>query len=71
VYDLVKNLRKLGLRIALGVAGFSALAFGIFTGFSHGWQLDIVNIVTIEAAVVVIIAAAFAKGFRASNPFAA
>ena len=51
--------RSLGLRIALILVGLAALAFGIFTGFAHGWQLDIVNTITIVAGVVLI-----AVGFR-------
>jgi low affinity Fe/Cu permease len=52
------------LRIVLVVAGLSALAFGIANGFSHGWQLDIVNLVTIFAAIVLIIAGIFVKDIR-------
>ncbi len=54
-------VRSLGFRIALLVVGLSALAFGIFTGFSQGWQLDIVNTVTIAAALVLIVSAIFVK----------
>ncbi len=53
--------RSLGLRIAFIVVGLAALAFGIFTGFSHGWQLDIVNTITIVAGVVLILLGIFAK----------
>jgi uncharacterized membrane protein YphA (DoxX/SURF4 family) len=52
------------LRIVLVVAGLSALAFGIANGFSHGWQLDIVNLVTIFAAIVLIVAGIFVKDIR-------
>ncbi len=47
--------QDLTLRIALVVAGLLALAFGIANGFSNGWQLDIVNLITIFAAIVLIV----------------
>ncbi len=53
--------RSLGLRIIFIVVGLAALAFGIFTGYSHGWQLDIVNTVTIVAGVVLVLLGVFAK----------
>jgi hypothetical protein len=45
----------LALRIVLVVAGLLALAFGMANGFLHGWQLDIVNLITIFAALVLIL----------------
>ena len=53
--------RSLGLRIALILVGLAALAFGIFTGFAHGWQLDIVNTITIVAGVVLVALGIFVK----------
>lgn len=53
--------RSLGLRIAFIVVGLAALAFGLFTGYSHGWQLDVVNTITIVAGVVLILLGIFAK----------
>ncbi|MGZ4852761.1 MAG: hypothetical protein ACXV3D_06190 [Halobacteriota archaeon] len=52
------------LRIVVVVAGLSALAFSIANGFLHGWQLDIVNLITIFAAIVLIILGIFYKNFR-------
>jgi low affinity Fe/Cu permease len=57
-------VQDLGLRIVLVVAGLSALAFGIANGFSHGWQLDIVNLITIFAAIVLIVVGIFVKDIR-------
>lgn len=57
-------MQDLGLRIVLGVAGLSALAFGIANGYSHGWQLDIVNLITIFAAIVLIVVGIFVKDIR-------
>jgi hypothetical protein len=45
----------LGLRIVLVVAGFLILAFGVANELSNGWQLDIVNLITIFGGIVVII----------------
>ncbi len=53
--------RSLGTRIFVIVVGLAALAFGVFTGYSHGWQLDIVNTVTIVAGVVLVLLGTFAK----------
>ncbi len=53
--------RSLGTRILLIVVGLAALGFGIFTGYSHGWQLDIVSTLTIVAGVVLVLVGAFAK----------
>jgi hypothetical protein len=52
------------LRIVLVVAGLLILAFGIANGFSHGWQLDIVNLITIFGGIVVIVLGIFVKDFR-------
>jgi hypothetical protein len=60
----VEVVQDLGLRIVLVVAGLSALAFGIANGFSHGWQLDIVNLITIFAAIVLIVVGIFVKDIR-------
>jgi low affinity Fe/Cu permease len=57
-------VQDLALRIVLVVAGLAALAFGIANGFSHGWQLDIVNLVTIFAAIVLIVLGIFVKDIR-------
>lgn len=54
-------VQDLALRIVLVVAGLAALAFGIANGFSHAWQLDIVNLITIFAAIVLIIVGIFVK----------
>lgn len=57
-------VQDLGLRIVLVVAGLSALVFGIANGFSHAWQLDIVNLITIFAAIVLIVVGIFVKDIR-------
>ncbi len=54
--------RSLGLRIAFVIVGLSALVFGIFTGFSHGWELDIVNTITIVAGIVLTLSGIFFRG---------
>ncbi len=54
--------RNLGFRIALGIVGLGGLAFGLLTGYAHGFELDIVNLVTIGASIVVLISAVFLKG---------
>jgi hypothetical protein len=56
--------QDLALRIVLVVAGLAALAFGIANEFSNGWQLDIVNLITIFAAIVLIVLGFFVKDFR-------
>ncbi|MGZ8875992.1 MAG: hypothetical protein ACXW1F_05820 [Halobacteriota archaeon] len=56
-------VQDLALRIVLVVAGLAALAFGIANGFSHGWQLDI-NLMTIFAAIALIIVGIFVKNIR-------
>ncbi len=53
--------RNLGFRIALGIVGLAGLAFGLVTGYAHGFALDIVNYVTIGASMVVLISAVFMK----------
>ncbi len=53
--------RNLGFRIALGIVGLGGLAFGLLTGYAHGFELDIVNYVTIGASIVVLISAIFMK----------
>ncbi len=53
--------RSLGTRILVIVVGLAALGFGIFTGYLHGWQLDIVSTLTIVAGVVLVLIGAFAK----------
>ncbi len=52
---------SLGTKILLIVVGLAALGFGIFTGYSHGWQLDIVSTLTIVVGVVLVLIGAFAK----------
>ena len=47
--------QDLTMRIFLVVAGLLILAFGIANEFSNGWQLDIVNLITIFGGIVVII----------------
>ena len=47
--------QDLTVRIVLVVAGLLILAFGIANEFSNGWQLDIVNLITIFGGIVVII----------------
>ncbi len=59
--------RSLGFRIALVIVGLSALTFGVFAGFSHGWQLDIINTLTIAAAIVLILIGVFVKGTGSKN----
>ena len=54
-------MQDLGIRIVLVVAGLLSLSFGISNGFSHGWQLDIINIITIVAAIVLIVIGIFAN----------
>jgi uncharacterized membrane protein len=49
------------LRIVLVVAGLLILAFGIANEFSNGWQLDIVNLITIFGGIVVIVLGIFVK----------
>ncbi len=56
--------QDLALRIVLVVAGLAALAFGIANEFSNGWQLDIVNLITIFAAIVLIILGIVVKDIR-------
>ncbi len=53
---------KLGLRITLGIVGLGGLAFGLLAGYAHGFQLDIVNYVTIGASIVVLVSAMCLKG---------
>ncbi len=57
-------VQDFALRIVLVVAGLLALAFGIANGFSNGWQLDIVNLITIFAAIVLIVVGIFVKDIR-------
>ncbi len=52
---------SLGTRLFVIVVGLAALGFGIFTGYTHGWQLDIVSTLTIVAGVVLVFLGAFAK----------
>jgi len=47
--------QDLALRIILVVAGLLILAFGVANEFSNGWQLDIVNLITIFGGIVVIV----------------
>ena len=47
--------QDLALRIILVVAGLLILAFGVANEFSNGWQLDIVNLITILGGIVVIV----------------
>ncbi len=54
--------RNLGFRIALGIVGLGGLTFGLLTGYANGFQLDIVNLVTIGASIVVLISSIFLKG---------
>jgi uncharacterized membrane protein len=49
------------LRIVLVVAGLLILAFGIANEFSNGWQLDIVNLITIFGGIVVIVLGIFVE----------
>ncbi len=53
--------QDLALRIALVVAGLLILAFGIANEFSNGWQLDIVNLITIFGGIVVIVLGIFVR----------
>ena len=53
--------QDLALRIVLVVTGLLALVFGIANGFSNGWQLDIVNLITIFAAIVLIVIGIFVR----------
>jgi low affinity Fe/Cu permease len=57
-------VQDLALRIVLVVAGLAALAFGMANGFSHGWQLDIVNLTTIFAAILLISVGILVKNIR-------
>ncbi|MGZ4881987.1 MAG: hypothetical protein ACXV7G_13170 [Halobacteriota archaeon] len=47
--------QNLALEIILVLAGLAALVFGIANEVSNGWQLDIVNLITIFGGIVVII----------------
>jgi hypothetical protein len=47
--------QDLALRIILVVAGLLTLAFGVANEFSNGWQLDIVNLITIFGGILVIV----------------
>jgi membrane protein implicated in regulation of membrane protease activity len=53
--------QDLALRFILVVAGLVALAFGIANEFSIGWQLDIVNLITIFGGIVVILLGIFVR----------
>jgi amino acid transporter len=53
--------QDLTLRIVLVVAGLLILAFGIANEFSNGWQLDIVNLITIFGGIVVIALGIFVR----------
>ncbi|MGZ7194267.1 MAG: hypothetical protein ACXVIZ_10210 [Halobacteriota archaeon] len=53
--------QDLALRIILVVAGLLILVFGIANEVSNGWQLDIVNLITIFGGIVVIILGIFVK----------
>ncbi len=54
--------RNLGFRIALGIVGLGGLTFGLLTGYAHGFELDIVNYVTIGASIVVLVSAMCLNG---------
>jgi len=43
----------------LSCGGLLILAFGIANEFSNGWQLDIVNLITIFGGIVVIVLGIF------------
>ena len=49
------------LSIVLVVAGLLILTFGIANEFSNGWQLDIVNLITIFGGIVVIVLGIFVR----------
>ncbi|MGZ4864348.1 MAG: hypothetical protein ACXV5H_06835 [Halobacteriota archaeon] len=51
--------QNLALEIILVLAGLAALVFGIANEVSNGWQLDIVNLITIFGGIVVIILGIF------------
>lgn len=53
--------QDLALKIVLVVAGLLILAFGIANEFSNGWQLDIVNLITIFGGIVVIVLGIFVR----------
>ncbi len=53
--------RNLGFRIALAIVGIGGLAFGLVTGYAHGFALDVVNLVTIGASLIVLVSAIFMK----------
>jgi hypothetical protein len=53
--------QDLALRFILVVAGLVALALGIANEFSIGWQLDIVNLITIFGGIVVILLGIFVR----------
>ncbi len=59
--------RNLGFRIALGIVGLGGLTFGLLTGYAHGFQLDIVNYVTIGASIVVLISAIFMRSSEGTS----
>ena len=43
------------------MAGLLILAFGIANELSNGWQLDIVNLITIFGGIVVIVLGIFVR----------
>jgi hypothetical protein len=47
--------QDLVLKIVLVLAGLAALVFGMANEFANGWQLDIVNLITIVGGIVVIV----------------
>ncbi len=51
--------QDLALKIVLVLAGLAALVFGIANEFANGWQLDIVNLITIFGGIVVIVLGIF------------
>jgi uncharacterized membrane protein len=47
--------QDLGFKIILVMAGLLILVFGLANEFSNGWQLDVVNLITIFGGIVVIV----------------
>ncbi len=59
--------RNLGFRVALGIVGLGGLAFGLLTGYAHGFALDVVNLVTIGASVIVLVSTIFLKSSEGTS----
>ncbi len=59
--------RNFGLRLALGIIGLGGLTFGLLTGYAHGFEFDVVNLVTIGASVIVLVSAIVMKSSESKS----